>query len=68
MPTVDIRMKAKFQYKKLNIALPRPIAPKCAVEPRCPISAVSTVLTNGTVMLLIIKGMAKRRICLFTSE
>ncbi len=52
---------------KLNIMLLRPTAPRWTGE-RCPIKAVSTVDNKGTEILLIIFGVARLSISLFSLD
>jgi hypothetical protein len=51
---------------KLKINEPRAMAPMYASDSRCPIRAISTIPSNGIEMLLMIFGMARWRIFLFT--
>ena len=66
-PLVPIRRKLNPQYSILKIIAPREIAPICIFElvSRCPTSDISTILSNGTVMLLMILGTARLSMRLF---
>ena len=61
IPVVPIRKNPKFQYRKLKIIALIPTAPRWVAD-NLPIRAVSTVLSRGTEILLIILGSASAQI------
>ena len=63
-PLVPIRRKPKFQYIKLKMLVPMVMAP-IWVELRCPTMAISTMPSNGTVIFVMILGIANPKIFLF---
>ncbi len=63
-----MRKKPKFQYTMLKMLPPKAIAPIYIADPRCPAIAISIIPNNGTVMLEIILGNAKRNIFLSIAQ
>ena len=61
-PVVPALMKLKMEYITLKMVPPRPMAPIYETESRCPISIMSTNPNKGTVMLLMMFGIASFRI------